>query len=464
MPNYFLSSIKKKQYALVAIDALIILLALVASEIIVHDDYLIERLDIKIFLQSLFIVAIYIFSLYIHSQYNLSTTIETRRSRASIIFALSTGFLVVFFLRIFPQALYQTKTVITHYIFLTVSIYSWRLLFLKYIIIRDIPLRVLVLGDKKKLQYFINDFKINFINGFVIIGAYSKSSTDNIAKYEDIDGKSSYFLNELLFNDDYDLILYDTEKQYLESADIEAIIKAKFTGKAIYDIASFYQEMTGKTPINIINGAWLLHTAHIQGREKRFYFRIKRLIDILLSALLMILLSPIMISIALCLKFSGQKKVMFVQERLCTHRDVFNCFKFHTMFTATENERQQPQWATQESIRITPFGRFLRKSRLDELPQLWNILKGEMSFVGPRPIREHFANQLAQQIPFYDLRFMVKPGLSGWAQVNLGYADSFESQLEKYRYELFYLQNMSLLLDLFIIIKTMQMVIKGEGR
>ena len=123
-----------------------------------------------------------------------------------------------------------------------------------------------------------------------------------------------------------------------------------------------------------------------------------------------------------------------------------------------------PIWSTENDPRITRVGRVLRRIRLDELPQLWNILKGDMSFVGPRPIREHFANKLAETIPFYGLRFAVKPGLSGWAQVNHDYAGSEEGQLEKFQYELFYIQNMSLFLDLLTVFETVRKAFRGEGK
>ena len=130
---------------------------------------------------------------------------------------------------------------------------------------------------------------------------------------------------------------------------------------------------------------------------------------------------------------------------------------------ADAEKKSGPVWSSENDARMTQVGKVLRKTRLDELPQLWNILKGEMSFVGPRPIRAHFADQLREKIPFYDIRFSVKPGLSGWAQVNYDYAGSEEGQMEKFQYELFYIENMSLFLDLFIVIKTIQRICRAEG-
>ncbi len=126
-------------------------------------------------------------------------------------------------------------------------------------------------------------------------------------------------------------------------------------------------------------------------------------------------------------------------------------------------EETGPKWSSKDDPRITRFGKILRKTRLDELPQLWNILKGNMSFVGTRPIRQYFADQLAEKIPYYDLRFLVKPGLTGWAQVNQGYSGSEEGQFEKFQYELFYIKKMSIFLDLFIVFKTVKTVIKRKG-
>ena len=421
------------------------------------------KMNVKASVITVLMVIAYLFSLYIFSFYNLSVTIETRRSRKTLIFALAGGLLVVSVFNLWLHASYEFRLIFTHYILLAVCLYGWRIFFLKFIIIRGHPLRAIVFGDKPTLEFLINDFEPVFKNEFEIVGAYYKSEESDRVRYQKVEGYSTHEINDLLTGDNYDLVLYDTEQHHFEKKDIEAIIRAKFAGKAIYDIHRFYQDMTGKTPIEIIEGIWLIQTGYIQGREKRGYFRIKRLIDILLSLSLMVVLSPIILLIAICLKISGSEKILFLQERLCTHRDTFKCIKFHTMSVKTDPDAQQPQWATHESSRITPLGHILRKTRLDELPQLWNIFKGDMSFVGPRPIREYFANELAKEIPFYNLRFMVKPGLSGWAQVNLGYADSLDSQREKFTYELFYLQNMSFVLDVIIIFKTIQKVLRGEG-
>ena len=188
----------------------------------------------------------------------------------------------------------------------------------------------------------------------------------------------------------------------------------------------------------------------------------KRIFDILLSLFFLAVSSPLFLLIAIAIKLDSKGEIFFSQERLGYQSKPFNCIKFRTMVENAE-KLSGPVWAGENDTRLTQLGRLLRKSRLDELPQLWNILKGDMSFVGPRPIRKYFADLLSNNIPFYGLRFSIKPGLSGWAQVNHDYAGSEEGQLEKFQYELFYIQNMSFVLDLLTIFKTARKMLRGEG-
>jgi lipopolysaccharide/colanic/teichoic acid biosynthesis glycosyltransferase len=155
--------------------------------------------------------------------------------------------------------------------------------------------------------------------------------------------------------------------------------------------------------------------------------------------------------------------VLFKQERLGENLKPFTLMKFRTMVVDAEKECG-PVWSSECDPRVTKVGKVLRKTRLDEIPQLINVLKGDMSFVGPRPIRKHFADMLAEKIPYYRMRFLVKPGVTGWAQVKHDYAGSEEGQAEKLEYDLFYIQNQSLLFDLYIFLKTIQTIIFRPGQ
>lgn len=467
MYRFFLSPTKKKQYALLAVDILIILFSIGVGYIIrflIHQesisfDNIIARLNIR----HVLLVFTYTFSLYIFSQYNLNQITAVSNSLKTLFMALTVGVVLtssVFYF--FPKYIFGRTVLLTHYVLLLFLISGWRLLFSKLILKGGAPKRILVIGDQDQVAKFLEDFKQHVRSGYEIAGAYYRDEKGFRSNCS-IGDECKMNVCDVLACENFDLLIYDTKCRNFNSTDIETILQLKYQGKTIYDIPTFYQDVIGKAPIEFIDNVWMLFNTQLQRQEKQYYVRAKRLVDIGLSLFLLILLAPVILFVGLAVKMSSKGPVFFVQKRLCAQGGTFECIKFRTMSVAAKKEKQRPEWATNETDRITPIGLFLRKARLDEVPQLWNILKGEMSFVGPRPIREHFAKDLAQSIPFYNLRFMVKPGLSGWAQVNLGYADSLESQMEKFKYELFYLQNMSFVLDLIIIIKTIQKVLRGEG-
>ena len=188
----------------------------------------------------------------------------------------------------------------------------------------------------------------------------------------------------------------------------------------------------------------------------------KRLLDILLVLVAAPVAAVLGGLAALAIKFSSRGPVFFVQERLGHNRVPFRCYKLRTMIQGAENGA--PQWATDDDPRVTPVGRFLRQTRLDELPQLYNIWRGDMSFVGPRPIRRHFARILTAKEPRYAVRFAAKPGLTGWDQVNNGYPNTITGQLQKFRYDLYYLRKCSFWLDLVILGKTLGVILKRNGQ
>jgi len=188
----------------------------------------------------------------------------------------------------------------------------------------------------------------------------------------------------------------------------------------------------------------------------------KRLFDLLFSFLGMVVLSPLFLIVSLFIISDSKGGVFYCQKRVGKNNKDFNLIKFRTMMTGADNKGLLT--IGEQDHRITKTGRWLRKYKLDELPQLINILKGEMSFVGPRPEREHFVKQLAEIIPYYGQRFSVKPGLTGWAQVSYGYGASVRDAIEKLNYDLFYIKNMSILMDIMIVARTLKTVLFGKGR
>lgn len=184
--------------------------------------------------------------------------------------------------------------------------------------------------------------------------------------------------------------------------------------------------------------------------------------DIAFSLVLLLILFPILLIVAILVKITSEGPVFYQQIRTGEHGVPFAILKFRTM--VKDAEKLGVKWAEKDDPRITKIGRFLRKTRLDELPQLINILRGDMSFIGPRPERPEFDETLSTSIPYWRLRYLVKPGLTGWAQVNFDYGASIEDSQEKLKYDLYYIKNFSFYLDLKIVFKTLQVVVFGKGR
>jgi len=240
----------------------------------------------------------------------------------------------------------------------------------------------------------------------------------------------------------------------------EQFLDWKLQGIEIYDAPDFYEQVTGKILINRLRPSWLLFTCGF--RNKSMIQPVKRFFDIILSGLLLILTSPILLLSALLIRVGSKGPILFKQERVGEREKVFELYKFRTM-TAHAEQNTGPIWTSKNDKRITRVGRFLRQTRIDELPQLVNVFKGEMSLVGPRPERPFFVQKLDKVIPYYKQRLIVKPGITGWAAVNYRYCSTLRETGEKLGYDLFYIKHRSLLLDFFIGLKTINIILFRKG-
>jgi exopolysaccharide biosynthesis polyprenyl glycosylphosphotransferase len=221
---------------------------------------------------------------------------------------------------------------------------------------------------------------------------------------------------------------------------------------AMIDLITFYETIFQKVPLEELEENWFIEKIVTR---RHFYDAFKRIIELTLSLILSIILLPIMLIIAALIKLTSRGHVIYKQERIGLNDKSFTLFKFRTM--RLDAEKNGPQWASENDSRITSIGYFLRQTHLDELPQLFNILKDDISFVGPRPERPAFIKELKEKIPYYEIRHIIKPGLTGWAQINYRYGASVKDAYEKLQYEIYYLKNRSLILDLLIILKTVRL-------
>jgi len=246
-----------------------------------------------------------------------------------------------------------------------------------------------------------------------------------------------------------------------EGAAAQALIDLKFRGVKIETAIESFERANRKIWIEGLSAERLIFADGFCASP--FYLGLKRVIDVVLSVGLLLFTAPLMAIIALAVKFESPGPAIFSQERIGFRGRRFMVHKFRSMRQDAELHTG-PTWAKVNDDRVTRVGAFLRKCRLDELPQMWNVLCGEMSFIGPRPERPYFVDLLKAKIPYFDLRHYVKPGITGWAQVMYPYGASVEDAYRKLEYDLYYTKNISLTLDLLILLKTIGVVVKREGR
>jgi sugar transferase (PEP-CTERM system associated) len=241
---------------------------------------------------------------------------------------------------------------------------------------------------------------------------------------------------------------------------VDLLLSLKNRGVQVQDGNDVYESITGKVPIESIRLSWLLFSPG--NAASRLFLFYKRSASLLSSTIGLLLSIPLLPFVVLAIKLSSPGRILYRQSRVGRDGVVFRCYKFRTMRSDAEAD-SGPTWALDDDPRITRVGRFLRKTRIDEIPQLLNVLRGEMSLVGPRPERPEFVAALNKQIPYYHLRHSVRPGITGWAQILYKYGNSVEDAKEKLRYDLYYIKNTSVGLDLLILLNTIKIVLLGRG-
>lgn len=267
-------------------------------------------------------------------------------------------------------------------------------------------------------------------------------------------------LHEFVAACDADMLVISERRDLIRREAAFAAIELALKGIPVCTLAEFLSAPTLRPSLapspRVVDH--LLHALAAAQPESRA----KRVVDVLLGGVALLVALAFFVPIALAIKLDSPGPVFFTQERLGRLRTPFFCLKFRTMRHDAERNTG-PTWAVPDDPRITRVGRFLRRSRLDELPQLINVVRGEMSIVGVRPIRRHFADQLAAQVPFYAIRFAQKPGLTGWAQIKHSYGSTYSEQVEKFNYDLYYIKNRSICLDLYIMVLTVGEMLRMKG-
>jgi sugar transferase (PEP-CTERM system associated) len=346
-------------------------------------------------------------------------------------------------------------------IFLLFFIVSWRFLYTVVIRRKLFTEKAIILGSGGLAKEILDEMRRRQDNNYnIAFLVMDKKGEHDHERFKDI--SISYEFDHI-----YELAVGQNIKKMIVAFDekrgifpYKQLLECKINGINIIDGVSFYERITGKLLVEKINPSWLIFS---DGFNKSSISRvIKRIKGIILSTIMLILLSPLMLLVAIFIKLDSRGPVLFSQERIGEYGKPFVLRKFRSMKTDAEEECG-PVWAQEDDPRVTRLGRIIRKLRIDELPQLWNVFIGEMSFVGPRPERQFFVEELKKKIPYYNERFTVKPGVTGWAQIRYPYGATENDSLEKLKYDLYYIKNMSLAFDLMVIFQTVKTVLLGKG-
>lgn len=323
--------------------------------------------------------------------------------------------------------------------------------------------RVLILGTGPDAQQVWSDMQVgDQWQDYQVVGFVPTAETGSIdaagngVKVFDARRKLIELVREHRVNE----IIVAVREQRGGGVPMDQLLECRIQGVPILDFAGFYERTKAEVPVDSLKASWLVYgEGFVQGHARALT---KRVFDVVSSGTLLILAAPVMLLTALAIRLDSRGPIIYRQERVGLGGSTFMCLKFRSMRTDAEKDGVA-RWASKNDSRITRVGAFIRKTRIDELPQLISVLRGEMSMVGPRPERPTFVSQLREAIPFYDLRHTVKPGLTGWAQVRFSYGASLDDARRKHQFDLYYVKKNSLVLDLLVLIETVSVVLFREG-
>ncbi len=413
----------------------------------------------------IFVLALYI-SIFgtVLELYDLQKSSRMETVVSTII--LTTSVTVLFYLLtpFFTPSLPDNRLqIIYFYIAILLGLFVWRWAYITFISSPRFYKRVLLIGETSNIKSIVNAFNDADPN-YVIVGYINcESDKKDAVKFTAVKEFSPKNIRKVIKDEGISEIVvasYDSEN--ITPSIYSDLISLLEKGFPIKEYTQVYEDITYRVPVQFVGKDFYKYFPFSRNNKNKLYLTYRRLFDIILSlvglAIGVLFLPLILIGNAL----GNRGKLFYTQERVGKSGRPFTIYKYRSMVKNAESTGAV--WASKNDSRVTPFGRFLRTSRLDEIPQFINILKGDMSMIGPRPERPVFVEELSQVIPFYETRHIVKPGLTGWAQVNARYGSSIDDSLLKLQYDLFYIKHRSFMLDINIVIKTLSTVIFFRGQ
>src|SRR4051794_38099768 len=358
----------------------------------------------------------------------------------------------------FPQLLLDPSTFVTALGVFVVAVLTWRMAFNRVAHAPHLEERVLIVGSGLTARTLAQQIGRQQDFAYRLVGVVAEAAETPMIRQHDVLG-SAADIDRIVATRHVDRIVVGLSDRR-GRLPVEQLLCAQMSGVRVEDATTTYERLTGKILLDDLKPSWLIFSDGFRAsRVTRF---IKRTLDLALSMILAIVSTPLMLLTALAIRLDSPGPLLYSQERVGENGAIFKIYKFPPMRTDAELTGK-PVWAHDNDDRVTRVGRFIRIARLDELPQLWNVMRGEMSFVGPRPERPFFVEQLAREIPFYLQRHAVKPGLTGWAQVKYRYGSTVEDAMEKLRYDLYYIKHLSIIFDLTIVLDTVKVILFGKG-
>jgi len=417
-----------------------------------HYAYLIQK---ALLITALVQLSLYYFDLYdlkiFRSNFELAIRLLQSLGVSSIFLA------ILYYL--FPFLIIGRGIFLISLSFVGAIIVFWRMIYNHILKTRKLDQRVMIIGCGQLAKSIAKEIVERADTGFKVVGFI----TDNPERVGEklvnpsVIGDQSQIL-DIAAKEIVDRIVVALEERRGKFPDTQ-LLNCRMRGIDIEDGIEFYEHLTGKLQVESLRPSTLIFSNGF--KKTKLTLWIKRITGFAFSLIGLIVCSPLILVISILIKIDSPGPIFYKQERVGENRRIFKLLKFRSMF---ENaEVNGPVWAERNDNRVTRVGRWLRKWRFDEIPQMFNVLKGDMSFVGPRPERPYFVERLQKEIPFYDHRFSVKPGITGWAQIKYRYGASKEDALEKLKYDLYYIKNLSSLFDLIIIFETIKVVLFGKG-
>jgi len=364
------------------------------------------------------------------------------------------SFLLAGFGILFPQFMLANHTFVLGLSILALGLVLWRAAY-NWLIRRPyLRERVHVVGEGERAKWLVKFIRAKPELGMDVMG-WSGAIGNGSMNREALRDK----LAEIAEKHDLDRVIIALEDRR-GTMPVRELLDLRLSGVKVEDATGIVEKISGKIEVDSLHPSWLIFSEGF--RLNPTFMFLRRFFSLLVSLVLLLAVLPLLPLIALAIKLTSPGPVLYAQKRVGGNGQVFTCYKFRTMRVDAETAHG-PSWAGDNDPRVTGVGRWLRRVRIDEIPQLWNVLRGEMGFVGPRPERPEFVEWLSREIPYYPLRHVIRPGITGWAQIRYQYGASLEESKEKLKFDLYYIKHMSLSFDLMIVLESVKIVLLRRG-